>query len=87
MAAEKISAKVIRMMGPDSIFLPAVQSVLPQTRYVPEKLPFGGEIGNCRFIPPHDDNWNTEHRQAMNSLRSRAWMSLKVLRAEFRATA
>jgi hypothetical protein len=80
MAAERISSKVIRMMSPSSVFLPAVQSVAPgTTRYVPTKLS-SGEIGNCRFFPPRDPNWNTVHRQAMHSLRVRASMALKAFR-------
>lgn len=51
MAAEKLSACKIRMMPPDSVFLPAVQSVLPATRFVPETLP-PVEIGGHRFDDP-----------------------------------
>lgn len=54
MAAEKISAKVIRMMRPDSIFLAAVKFVLPDTRFIPTKLP-PAEVENCKFVPPASD--------------------------------
>lgn len=54
MAAERLSAKVIRMMRPDSVFLAAVKAVLPEVRYVPVKLP-AVEVENCRFVPPASD--------------------------------
>ncbi len=54
MAAERISAKVIRMMRPDSVFLAAVKTVLPQVKYVPMKLP-PVEVENCKFIRPKTD--------------------------------
>jgi hypothetical protein len=54
MAAERVSQGVIRMMSPDSVFLPAVQKVLPETRYVPMRLP-AREIENCYFVPPSTD--------------------------------
>lgn len=54
MAAERISAKVIRMMRPDSVFLPAIKAVLPEVKYIPTKLP-AREVENCKFIPPKTD--------------------------------
>ncbi|MGH9505254.1 MAG: hypothetical protein ACRD20_20565 [Terriglobales bacterium] len=54
MAAEKISAKVIRMMPPDSVFLSAVKLVLPDIRFIPTKLP-PAEVGGCRFLRPASD--------------------------------
>ena len=58
MAAERISAKVIRMMRPDSVFLPAVQKVTPHVRYIPTKLP-PREVENCKFIKPPQDKTPT----------------------------
>jgi hypothetical protein len=54
MAAERLSAKVIRMMRPDSVFLAAVKAVLPEIKFVPVKLP-PAEIGNCKFVRPASD--------------------------------
>jgi hypothetical protein len=54
MAAERISAKTIRMMHPCSVFLEAVRAVLPQTRYIPTRLP-SREVENCFFVPPASD--------------------------------
>jgi hypothetical protein len=54
MAAEKVSASVIRMMAPDTVFLDAVKAVLPEIRYIPTKLP-PAEVANCKFIRPSTD--------------------------------
>jgi hypothetical protein len=51
MAAEKISAKVIRMMSPDSPFLPAVRAALLQTKYIPFHLP-ASELPGVLFRGP-----------------------------------
>jgi hypothetical protein len=78
MAAEKISAKVIRMMSPDSIFLPAVQEVRPGTSCASSNLNFGaGEICGARFRAPSDPAWQELHGPATHSLRIRSWMALK----------
>jgi hypothetical protein len=58
LAAERISAKVIRMMPPDSVFLPALELFLlsdgSAVRYIPSQLP-PAEIATCKFIPPRTD--------------------------------
>jgi hypothetical protein len=64
LAAERISKRVIRMMPPDSPFLPALKSALPEVRFVPSKLP-PAEIENVRFIPP-----KTSQRPTMAAIRA-----------------
>jgi hypothetical protein len=81
MAAEKLSAKVIRMMPPDSVFLPAVIAVQPGVRYIPRKLPPGGEITGARFRQPSDPAWQELHALVTRSLRTRAFMTLKAWQA------
>lgn len=70
MAAESISAKVIRMMPPGSVFTPALQIMLAPVRYVPMSFP-PVEVENCRFVPAASDsrprmaairaNWDWSH--------------------------
>lgn len=78
MAAEKISAKVIRMLSPESVFLPAVISVSPGTRLISAKLPPSGDIAGTRFRQPSDPAWQELHARATRSLRTRAFMTLKA---------
>lgn len=54
MVVERISARVIRMLPPSSVFLAAMQAVLPLVKYIPARLP-SAEIENCYFSPPRSD--------------------------------
>lgn len=81
MAAEQISQGVIRMMAPDSVFLPAVIAVQPEVRYIPTKLPPSGEITGTRFRQPSDPAWQELHAMVSRSLRTRAFMTLKAWKA------
>lgn len=86
MAAEKISARVIRMMSPDSVFLPAVQTVRPEVRCTSSKFSFGlGEVSGARYQAPSDPAWKELHGMATASLRIRSYMALKAWKQQFAA--
>ena len=50
LAAERISAKLIRAVPPESVYA-AAKPPCSSARYLPAKLP-PVEVGNCKFIPP-----------------------------------
>jgi hypothetical protein len=83
MAAEKISSKVIRMMAPDSVFLPALQVAQAGVRYIPAKLS-SGEIGGTLFRQPSDPAWRDIHRAAIRSVQTRAYMAYKAWAEQFK---
>jgi hypothetical protein len=85
MAAEQISQDVIRMMAPDSVFLRAINEVLPQILYitVPAKLT-SGEVGGTRFRQPSDPAWRETHRAAIRSVQVRSYMTHKAWAEQFK---
>ena len=85
MAAEQISSKVIRMMAPDSVFLPALQFAQPGVRYVPATLS-SGNIGGTLFRQPSDPAWCETHRAAIRSVQVRAYMTYKAWAEQFKTS-
>jgi hypothetical protein len=67
LAAEPIRQGVIRMFGPGSIFASPLKAALPQTSYIPEKLP-PAEVEGTYFDPPLSANESSSNVPRMRYL-------------------
>jgi hypothetical protein len=70
MIAEPISARVIRMFPPSSVFL-ALRPIRPSSHYVPDVLP-PMETGGCEMRSSECVEWLKIHGAPSRSLKRRA---------------